>query len=437
MSCVVPIIQLSSLQIEQIKTLLHFQSPVISKHQRSVPPAIRFYVRHQDHIYLPFLFTSSLLQIVPNGELIYPERSINFIGTLRDYQIPVQEEAWEQIQTYGTTILGLYPGFGKTALSSYFVSRLQGLTVVLLPREILIKQWLKTFQDNITARVAVVGVDSFTEDIDILICMDTRVNKIPIEIRKTVKVLIIDEAHMLCTPERVNTLLAFHPQYVIALSATLERDDENHRMIHAMCGEHGVFRQSTKPFQVVKILTGVKPERQSNKGVLDWAHLVLTTLMSERRNHLILHLIRQENDRKILILTSRTDHAKYLCDFLNSTQIPADYMCGRKGSYDDVGVVIGTFYKIGTGFDPATSCANYQGRPFDLLILVCSMKKYDMLTQNIGRVFRSESPKVLHLVDDDGIYQDHWRKAQRWYKLRGAEISVLDYRQWEEPSSEV
>lgn len=118
---------------------------------------ITFYHIINGILHLPFLFASSLLQVIPNINISYPLTSLIFTGKLRDYQISVEEKAWEQLETYGTTTLGLYPGFGKTILGAKLASRSKLLTVILVTREILTIQWKKTFTDNTTAKVWIVG----------------------------------------------------------------------------------------------------------------------------------------------------------------------------------------------------------------------------------------------------------------------------------------
>jgi hypothetical protein len=126
-------------------------------------------------------------------------------------------------------------------------------------------------------------------------------------------------------------------------------------------------------------------------------------------------------------LTSLVDHVMLIYEKLVANKIPCDYLCSTKKTYQDAAVLIGSLSKIGTGMDQATSCPTYDGRPFDLLILVCSIKKYSMLVQNIGRCFRSKhAPSVFHLVDSDDIYKSHWYKCRKWYLTHGGTITEHD-----------
>lgn len=419
-----------------IRTGLCLQPEVqYSKYNRDQTPSpILFFRTHGDTIHLPFLFAASLFQITPNIDIPFPVSDLTFTGTLRENQIPIEQEAWGQLERWGTTTLGLPPGTGKTILGASLASRPKLLTCVLVHREILTIQWKNTFTTNTNAQVWIVGEPNPPPTCNVMICMDTRWDMIPEAVRNTIGFLIIDEAHAFCTPGRVDCLLAFHPKYILVESATLQREDGMESMIYAIAGSHGVFRESNKTFNIMKINTNMKPVRKQNRmGGVDYTALVQDTAFDARRNQIIINLVVANLQHKILILTALKDHATLLYNHLQKLGIPCDYLCGTKRGYKDSAVLIGTVSKIGTGFDPATSCPTYAGRPFDLLILACSMKKYSMLVQNIGRVFRAEFPTVMYLLDNDDIFKAHWYKTRKWCISRGGILSEHDIPNTEQP----
>jgi superfamily II DNA or RNA helicase len=215
-----------------------------SKYNRGkIPEPVLFYNVHDNIVDLPYLFAASLFQITPNIDIPYPTTQLTFTGTLRENQVTVEQESWDQLEKYGTSTLGLYPGFGKTILGAKLASRAKLMTVVLVHREILTTQWKKTFEDFTNASVWIVGEKTPPPICDVIICMDTRWDKIPKQMRDSIGFLIIDEAHAFCTPTHVGCLLAFHPKYIVIESATLEREDGMDSMIYAIAGEHGVFRE--------------------------------------------------------------------------------------------------------------------------------------------------------------------------------------------------
>jgi hypothetical protein len=375
--------------------------------------------------------------VIPNIDIQYPNNNFNFIGSLRENQIAVEQESWDQLEKYGTSTLGLYPGFGKTILGAKLASRAKLLTVVLVHREILTIQWKKTFNDFTDAVVWIVGEKIIPSSYNVIICMDTRWHLIPKHIRDNVGFIIIDEAHAFCTRTHVGCLLAFHPKYILAESATLERDDKMETMIYAICGNHGVYREINKPFTVIKVITNTKPIRKKNRiGGVDWSSLVKNTLFDDRRNQIILNMVSTTYSQDtILILTSLVDHVRLLHQNLMKIGVSCDYMCGDKKIYSDCRVLIGTTSKVGTGFDQATSCPNYSGKRFNVVIIVCSMKKYSMLVQNVGRGFRADYPTIVYLVDNDEIYKSHWYKCRKWFLTRGGIIKEQIIPNAEFPSS--
>lgn len=385
-------------------------------------------------VHLPYLFAASLFQITPNVELPYLKTNLTFTGKLRPNQVSVEQEAWDQLEKYGTSTLGLHPGFGKTILGASLGARTKLLLCVLVHREILTVQWKKTFEDHTNAQVWIVGEPNPPPTCNVIICMDTRWNQIAPEVRDGVGFLIIDEAHTFCTRGRVDCMLAFHPKYIVIETASLERDDGLHSMMYALVGTHGVYRESNKPFNIMKINTNFKPVRKQNRmGGTDWAALVRDTAFDERRNHIILNLVKANLSYKILILTALQDHTRLLHECLTRMGISADYFCGTKKGFVDSRVLVGTVSKIGTGFDPATSCPTYSGQPFDLLILACSMQKYAVLVQNFGRVFRAEFPTIMYLVDNDSIFKNHWYKVRKWCLARGGNLSEHNIPNAEQP----
>lgn len=397
---------------------------VYSAYNTSLKDPVIFYHIDDNYIYLPYNYASVMLSNnSPNNSLNHPLIKINFQGDLLPHQIPVEEEAWQQLQQYRTTTLSLYTSFGKTILAAKLASRINLLTCVLVTRKILTVQWKKTFTDFTDAKVWIVG-EKPPNFAHIIVCMDTQYDNLPIAYRNKIGLLIIDEAHLFCTGGRVGCLLAFHPNYIIAETATLTReDDEMHIMIQLICGMHNITRISSKPFHVVCIHTSIIPLKQQNKmGMTDWAFLLKSILFNEDRNRLIIDIIRQNINFKILILTTLVDHVELLYQVLYKLGESVDSMAGNKKTYKDSRVLIGTLSKISTGFDEKMACPDFSGMCINMVIIASPIKKISLLEQSVGRGFRSDTPNVIHLVDDDEICKRQWRLAKKWYLSRSGII---------------
>jgi superfamily II DNA or RNA helicase len=426
MACVLELAKLSDARKKHIAKHLSFTPQVpynVTSAYAASPTTIKLFHATESYIRLPYAYSVEQYKVKPNSTFAFTPVIYNFTGNLRDEQIPVEQEAWNQLTTHGTTTLALYTGFGKTIVGAALAARTKLLTLVLVHREFLTTQWHQTFTKVTSGSVWIVGEKSPPKECQIIICMDTRWQQIPEPMRAQVGCVIIDEAHVFCTPNHVPVLLAFTPKYLILETATPEREDGLHQMLIALAGKHQVHRALQTNFTVIKVQTGTVPVRQVNKiGKTDYNQLLKQVLNNERRNQLIIDFVRVYSNNTILILTKLVEHAQLLYEKISALGISCDYMYRNRNSYSNCKVLIGTMSKIGTGFDQQTACVDFDGRRLDLLLLVASIKSYIGLVQNVGRVFRASNPIILHLVDKDNIFNSHWYRARTWYLSRGAKI---------------
>ena len=259
-----------------------------------------------------------------------------------------------------------------------------------------------------------------------ILSVDGSIHKIPEEWKKAIGTIIIDEAHQFGTQARIDKLMSFQPEYIIAETATFKRDDGMEEAVKAICGMNIISKKSKKPFNVIKYKTGIKIQMPKNyKGDLVWSKYVKILCFHNERNQQILNIVSHYSSAKILILTRRTDHVDYLYNLLKD-HIPTDYMCGTKKTYNNSRVLIGTTDKIGTGFDEETLCNDFDGIRMDLLILAMTIKSDILLEQVSGRVFRAEFPWIVYLIDDNKLSENHWKVGKKWFESRNGTIIEYD-----------
>ena len=377
----------------------------------------------RDEVVVPYTFYRGISTGQPNADKRFPQVPYKFKGELYESQQPIADDAMEQLNVHGTTTLNLYTAFGKTVLGAYLASKLNMLTLVLYTSTILEPQWKNTFEQFTDARVWIVGQDPPSEGAHVVLCMDTRLSKMPKEYIDQIGTVIYDEAHEFCTPTRVRCFLGVQPRYIISATATLKREDGMHDIIQAVCGTHSVVKISKKPFNVFKYITGINiPMKKNVRGTTDWAKYCNDLCDNEDRNIMILDIVRRNPDHKILILSWRKKHVDFLHDCLVKMDISTDKMTGNKKSYNDSRVLVGTISKIGTGFDEKAACDDFNGVRINMLILVGSMKSVQLLEQVAGRCFRADFPQIICFVDDSNISENHWKVARRWFISRKGEI---------------
>ena len=425
------------LTLDQLKTIKQFltlqpkNSSFTAPSFVKAPDPLLFYQLDGEDIILPYSFYRALTKKTPNIKN-YPGVSFSFTGALRDEQIPVARECMDHLKKHGTTTLVVPPGFGKTVIGAYLNSELtlhsstqQPLALILFHREILCPQWLSTYNDFTDAKLWVIG-KKLPSEFNVILCMDTQFKNIPDEIRSKIGCLIVDEAHAFCTRGHLTHWLSIEPQYIITLTATPDRDDGMHAILEAVCGLHRVFRLSTKPFKVIRFLTGITPEKKLNsQGTLDWQHTVKQLCLDKLRNEYILNFVQNNPEFKILILTWSQPHAFALHQYLIENKISAAVMAGNRHTYSDSQVLVGTIAKIGTGFDEKSACADFGGQRINLLLLVGSTKSDKVIEQTVGRVFRAESPHVVVFVDNVPAIKRHWSIFKKWALTRNATIDDL------------
>lgn len=383
-----------------------------------------------NEIILPYTFGNILLGTHINSQKQYPPGKFNFKGTLRPHQVPIVDEALGHLNSYGSTTLGIYPGGGKTCMSSYLASAMGGLTLVVYPIKLVEPGWLNTFKKFTDASIWLNdGKTPLPSSCNVILTMDTQFHKIPQEVLKMVRIFVIDEAHMFCVPSRTHCLLGTTPQYVIACTATLERTDGMESIVHSVCGKHGIFIKSPKRFTVYRLFTGIKTPIEKNKnGDTDWPKLVRRLCEDPLRNAFIIDLVMRNYQQKIMILTWNKNHAYFLQKVLTEHGVSVDVLAGTKSTYKDSRVLVGTISKIGTGFDEAMACPDWGGQKSNMMILTGSTKSLSGLEQITGRVFRSRFPTIIDLVDDNRICKRHWTQRRKWYEDpdRNGEIHYIE-----------
>jgi len=428
MSVQVLLDQLTTDQVSLIQRHLKLQANIPRWTQSAIPPdpipPIIFYSADSTTVSLPKAFGTKL---VP--DLILPISpspvQFAFTATLLEHQVSICDEAMSGLQSSGGTILNVYPGCGKTVMAAKLAAELGYLTLVVCHRETLTRQWLQTFQTMTTANIWIVGTPVPITPVHVVISMNGQVPRLPLEFRQQIGTLILDEAHALCTPSNVGVLLSTTPKYVISATATLDRPDGLQSMVYAVSGLHKVERMSSKPFTVIKLMTGVSVETQSGRqGGVDWADLRKKLFEHPQRNELILKLVETHPQAKIIILTDRIEHANYLTSRLKENNESVDVLAGSKKTYSNSRILVGTTSKIGTGFDEKSACPDFDGNRIDLAIICFSTKQVGLLEQSVGRAFRAEFPTIIHLVDDIDTIKRHWTTAQKWYKSRSGEIKI-------------
>jgi superfamily II DNA or RNA helicase len=452
MSTLIPIGSLTESQLKQIETMLSIvpidkeeeerkkwnkmaSSKIPSKPKEIIPMFQIDYMDGAPYIRVPFRFGSAFLNKLANRD---PEQAKNYIrvdfdfkAKLREAQIPVAEEAFKQLVATGCINLRLNTGFGKTLLSLYLAGLAKGIIAVNIPVQAVTDSWISTFEKcypTMKEKIWIVGENEMPKDPVFILFMHTRYEKIPKELRNKISCYIIDESHLFCTPCRVPTLLSIQPRYVIALSATPDRNDGLESMIHTIAGNQEVERVSENPFKLIKLRTGIKIEEERGMFGLNYSKFVNDQANCFERNIMAINIINGNKHKKYMILTKTKEHVTNLETMFKHYGLPCTTYFGSKKSYKDDMILIGSLSKVATGFDMATAAEEFDGVNADVLILMTTIKNENLLKQTIGRVVgRAPSPAIIYFLDENSSSKRHINLNKAMIEKVKGEVIEIKY----------
>ena len=350
--------------------------------------------------------------------------NIEFLKQLKEEQIEVVNESLDILNKNGGLILNLCCGFGQTVISSYIMCKLKIKTVVIFPLKCLNNSWVETFKNFTNCKILCTDkkyTEKQFEEADVILSMPSHIKNFP---NKNIDLLIVDEAHMLCTENYKNMILQIIVKRVVLCTATLERPDESHKLLLCMVGNDNIItRTSSKPFTVYIYKTNWTTEIKKKqtyidgrrKMTIDYNALMDDIEKSETRNQFILETILQYiNKHKILILTKRSNHVEYFYEKLKEHTNSIDTYYGNKQKYNDSSILIGTYNKISTGFDEINAT-----KRIDLVIFAMPMLN---IQQSHGRGLRSDFPYYIEFLDNISLLKTHMNKRKNFYKSINGDI---------------
>lgn len=382
------------------------------KNEAYLPP--RFNVKEKEYHHVEFPVPAMKLR--PEQSLVMDE-----IDTLMESQDGPCKYAF----------LHIYTGFGKTVIGSH-LALTKGLpTLIIVNTDAIRKGWINTFQDQGLELGKDIHVASGSQlgrhNVCILSIQLATRHKFSRKDYAHYGTVIIDEADVMCTQLAVHEMVKMYPRYMVGMSATVTRQDGLHKVLDIFWGPRSrwIIRQKsfskTSSMEIRILHTGFQVESHRNRrGALDWTAISTDVMNIWERNLMIRNLCLIHRNKKILILCKRKDHVDILVDLLQQVGEDVSSYHGASRSYYDANVLVATISKAGRGYDDKQVSSAYDGRRFDMIILVMTMKDAD---QAIGRGLRGSSLLLYVLVDDNPTMRNHADSMRRINAKRGATIS--------------
>lgn len=380
------------------------------------------------HVSLPHYTGRKIMQCLPTN-IVTPWKENFFTGILRPHQQEDMDKSYDTLKKYGSSILELPTGYGKTVAATYLPCVLRTKTLFTTIRVTLIESMCKTIKEFSTLKYYIVGTDidetKFNEA-HIILCGRENLHKLTKDMKSKIGMLIIDEAHSFCTQLSMNFFLDIHPRYVVAMSATPDKVSGMSGILDIMCGPHRIVRTLTAKFSVIKANTGILiPTTKAPNGKADWQQLQKSVMLNTTINDKIVNFITKQQDKKILVLAWNKQHINVLYEMLVKIGEKVDYMTGTKQSYKNGRILLGTISKISTGFDEKNTCIDFDETRLNMLILLGSTKDVALLTQMSGRVFRSDESVIVDVIHDNTILKGHWYSRKKWYDQHAESLTTI------------
>jgi superfamily II DNA or RNA helicase len=394
-----------SITVDKEKKFSKFQAP---------PKKVDVYEIFNNVLVLPFAYAiiSVGLPKPPSTDFAKIDESVVFVGSLRDEQKSIKDEAISNLNKYGACLISAYPGFGKTCTSIFITSKIKLKTLIILNRLVLMDQWESAIAKFCPkARVSRENNNST----DYIIMNAINIPKMPRDFYNDIGVVIVDEAHLIMSAVLSKSMFSIHPKYVIGLSATPYRNDGYDSLINLFFTEHKIVRTLQRKHTVFLINTGFKPEVEYDvNGKVLWSSIIDQQSTNPTRNELIINIITRHHERIFLVLCKRVEQTKLIYEALVQRGIHSTILVGSATKFDkEARVLVATTGKAGVGFDFDR---------LDAMILAADHEAYYI--QTLGRIFRREDtePIVFDLVDDNPILKRHFSTRKAVYAETGGEI---------------
>lgn len=383
------------------------------------------------NVYVPFSYYYHYLSNIkiPEKSKItktFPKSTSNytFVGKLTEKQELVKDEVFETLNRTKSIILSFHCGFGKTIFSIYITSLLKYKACILAHRVNLIDQWYYSIK-KVCPEATIQILDTkckIDKSNDFFIINSLNVTKRSKDDFKDIGILIIDEAHTICTENLSKGLFHFQPKYLLGLTATPYRTDGMSVILEHFFGPEIIERKLRRPFNVYVLKTGkngqikIKSETKVNKmGKLDWNSVLKSQCLNENRNNIIVNIITFFKSRNILVLCKLVEQSKYLLNKLREKGENVDMFVSTQKKFNhDSRILISTFSKTGVGFDHPK---------LDMLIIASDVE--EGIEQYVGRIFRRQdtTPIIIDILDDFKPLYNHYLTRRKLYLETGAEIN--------------
>lgn len=422
-----PIQSLSKSFISKLKSFASFENPQIKlllslrKPLYNTPKYLKGYEESSDFLTLPRGLKEKLFEYLNYNLVKYKiidNRVFEKIETKRILFTlrAEQEDAIKEILKYDSSICVAPPGFGKTLIGAKIFEQRAVKTLIIVNKNMLLEQWISRFVDYFGYKKSDIGFlgksqNRLNGNIDIATMQS--LNNIP-ELVENYTQVIVDECHHIPALTFEQIVKNFKGRYILGLSATPNRKDELDPILYQQLGN--ISYEYKKPKTHTNRLLVIKTEFTSSAD--NYAAIINELVSNEDRNRQIVKTIKENIDRKILLLSDRIEHLNLLENILKEENIDFVSVHGSQNKKEQVE----NMQKVKTSsLILATSSFFGEGIDFphlNTIIFATPISFYGRLIQYLGRIGRGnqECLAIDFLDSKNAMLNSTYKKRLEGYK---------------------
>ena len=348
---------------------------------------------------------------------------------------PEQLRVTRELLRLNRVILEAKPGFGKTLVALYCVSRRKQPTLIVVHTRSLLHQWQKQLQTWFSlekGELGMIGENKWKLGKKVTVASYYTLAKRGLDdIKDKFGFVVVDECHHVPANTFTQVLKSLPAKYVLGLTATAYSKDKLERLMNFYIGPviqskiktRTIVEENTENKVTTHLITRKTNFTPKEKGS-DFNEISLELVEDDECNQLVIDDVVEavQSGSKCLVLTERVDHCKTLLELMrkNLKGIHAATFTGRATKksrenlfkrirQDRFQVLIATGKVVGEGFD---------WPELTHLFLVFPFSWKGKLIQYIGRVQRQAEDKQAAYVYDYVDFEVQMLRIMYFKRLR-------------------
>jgi len=394
---------LSKELIDSLKKLATFANPQVQILQNlrkplyNTPHTIKTYEETKTNLVLPRGLMRDVIALFKQHNLnttFIDNRFIKKVDFKKIDLIPRDQQsiAIEHILKKDFSIFVAPPGYGKTFIGAKIIENRGVNTLVVVNKNMLLDQWIDRFIQYFGYEKTDIGFlgkskNKLNYKLDIATMQSLKNN---VDIIKKYSFVIVDECHHIPAVTFEKIIKKFEGKYILGLSATPRRKDGMEQLLFHQLGYISYEIKNKKTFNNKLLVI----EDDTIGDVDNFGELLNEITINDKRNQLIINLIKTYSNRKILVLTDRIEHIENLelllkyegLEFISiHGSLKKDQQEKNMKAVENSSLVLATTSFFGEGIDFAH---------LDTVIFTMPISYYGRLVQYLGRIGRGGSDSL-------------------------------------------